>query len=54
MVTEKIIFKGLESARTDWTPLAQQFQQTLYEMVFQNKGRIEYLITLNGPEPKEY
>ncbi|MBW3694779.1 DNA polymerase II [Vibrio sp. T187] len=116
---ERIIFKGLESARTDWTPLAQQFQQTLYEMVFhgkeptdyvrqfvedtaagrfddlltyqkrlrrklheyqknvppqvraarladefnaklgrplqyQNKGRIEYLITLNGPEPKEY
>ncbi|MGR5391545.1 DNA polymerase II [Vibrio crassostreae] len=116
---EKIIFKGLESARTDWTPLAQQFQQTLYEMVFhdqdptdyvrqfvdetsagkhddllvyqkrlrrklheyqknippqvraarmadeinaqlgrplqyQNKGRIEYLITLSGPEPKEY
>ncbi|UTT84988.1 DNA polymerase II [Vibrio pelagius] len=116
---EKIVFKGLESARTDWTPLAQRFQQTLYEMVFhdqdptdyvrnfvdetaagkhddllvyqkrlrrklheyqknippqvraarmadeindklgrplqyQNKGRIEYLITLNGPEPKEY
>ena len=21
---------------------------------YQNKGRIEYLITLNGPEPKEY
>lgn len=117
--SEKIVFKGLESARTDWTPLAQRFQQTLYEMVFhdqdptdyvrnfvdetaagkhddllvyqkrlrrklheyqknippqvraarmadeineklgrplqyQNKGRIEYLITLNGPEPKEY
>ena len=116
---EKIVFKGLESARTDWTPLAQRFQQRLYEMVFhdqdpndyvrnfvdetaagkhddllvyqkrlrrklheyqknippqvraahmadeineklgrplqyQNKGRIEYLITLNGPEPKEY
>ncbi len=116
---ERIIFKGLESARTDWTPLAQQFQQHLYEMIFhdqdpseyirsfvdataagehdhlltyqkrlrrklheyqknippqvraarmadeinsqlgrplqyQNKGRIEYLITLNGPEPKEY
>ncbi|WP_394247207.1 DNA polymerase II [Vibrio profundi] len=116
---ERIIFKGLESARTDWTPLAQKFQKTLYEMVFhgqepseyvrtfvedtadgkyddlltyqkrlrrklreyqknvppqvraarladefnsklgrplqyQNKGRIEYLITLNGPEPKEY
>lgn len=116
---EKIIFKGLESARTDWTPLAQRFQQHLYQMVFhgedpseyvrqfveqtkagqfddelsyqkrlrrklheyqknvppqvraarmadeinakrgrplqyQNKGRIEYVITINGPEPKEY
>lgn len=116
---EQIIFKGLESARTDWTPLSQQFQQTLYDMVFhdqdpsdyirqyvlqtqagdfddmlvyqkrlrrklsqyqknippqvraarmadeknaafgrplqyQNRGRIEYLITVNGPEPKDY
>ncbi|MEF1292113.1 DNA polymerase domain-containing protein, partial [Vibrio sp. M260118] len=116
---EKIIFKGLESARTDWTPLAQEFQHTLYSMVFhgdnpsefvrdfvertqagefddklvyqkrlrrklheyqknippqvraarladkinqqlgrplqyQNKGRIEYVLTVSGPEPKEY
>ncbi|RTZ15812.1 DNA polymerase II [Vibrio aquaticus] len=116
---EQLIFKGLESARTDWTPLAQEFQQALYSMVFkgdnpseyvrhfveqtkagvhdskltyqkrlrrklheyqknvppqvraarmadeinaqlgrplqyQNKGRIEYVITLAGPEPKEY
>ncbi len=116
---EKIVFKGLESARTDWTPLAQRFQQQLYHMVFhdqdpsqyvrelveqtlagqfddelvyqkrlrrrlheyqknippqvraarmadeintrlgrplqyQNRARIEYLITINGPEPKEY
>ncbi|CAE6899304.1 DNA polymerase II [Vibrio parahaemolyticus] len=116
---EKIVFKGLESARSDWTPLAQEFQQRLYMMVFhdqdpseyvrnmvertqagefdnmltyqkrlrrqlheyeknippqvraariadeknarlgrplqyQNRGRIEYLMTVNGPEPKEY
>lgn len=116
---ERIVFKGLESARTDWTPLAQEFQQTLYSMIFhgenpceyvrefveqtkagefddkltyqkrlrrrlheyqknvppqvraariadeinqqlgrplqyQNKGQIEYVITLSGPEPKEY
>ncbi|MEZ9229862.1 DNA polymerase II [Vibrio amylolyticus] len=116
---QKIVFKGLESARTDWTPLSQVFQRQLYKMVFhgecpksyvrqfveetlagqhddqlvyqkrlrrklheyqknippqvraarladdinqrlgrplqyQNKGRIEYLITVNGPEPKEY
>ncbi|WED27964.1 DNA polymerase II [Vibrio sp. DW001] len=116
---EHIVFKGLESARTDWTVLSQQFQQELYEMIFhdidptdyirryveatlngeyddkltyqkrlrrklseyqknvppqvkaarmaddinaklgrplqyQNRGRIEYIITLNGPEPEEY
>ncbi|MDR9828023.1 DNA polymerase II [Vibrio sp. FNV 38] len=116
---ESIVFKGLESARSDWTPLAQAFQQKLYMMVFhdedpshyvremvektlagdfdhqlvyqkrlrrklheyeknippqvraarladdinaklgrplqyQNRGRIEYVITVNGPEPKEY
>ncbi|NOI67810.1 DNA polymerase II [Vibrio sp. 99-8-1] len=116
---QQIIFKGLESARTDWTKLAQQFQLKLYQMVFnnenpcdyirqyveatllgehdhllvyqkrlrrklsdyqknippqvraarladehnarlgralqyQNRGRIEYLITVNGPEPSEY
>lgn len=116
---ERLIFKGLESARTDWTPLSQSFQQQLYTMIFhgedpavfvrqfveqtlagnyddrlvyqkrlrrklseyqknvppqvraarmadeinrqlgrplqyQNRGQIEYLITLNGPEPKEY
>jgi len=116
---ESIVFKGLESARTDWTPLAQKFQQQLYMMIFhgedptdyvrhtveqtqngdfdcdlvyqkrlrrklheyqknvppqvraarlademnarlgrplqyQNKGLIEYLITVNGPEPRDY
>lgn len=116
---ERIIFKGLESARSDWTALSQQFQQELYEMIFhgvdpcayilnyvettlkgdyddkltyqkrlrrklseyqknippqvraarmadeinaklgrplqyQNRGKIEYLITINGPEPAEY
>ncbi|MCG3728234.1 DNA polymerase II [Vibrio cincinnatiensis] len=116
---ERMVFKGLESARTDWTPLAQRFQSELYWRVFhsqpveeyiramveqtlagecddeliyqkrlrrklheyqknvppqvraarladdintrlgralqyQNKGRIGYVITLNGPEPKEY
>jgi DNA polymerase-2 len=116
---EQLIFKGLESARTDWTPLAQRFQRQLYLQIFhrenpvdfvrqfveetlagkfdqelvyrkrlrrklheyqknippqvraarmadainqqrgkplqyQNKGVIEYVITLNGPEPRVY
>ncbi|WP_299015346.1 DNA polymerase II [uncultured Photobacterium sp.] len=115
---EEIVFKGLETVRTDWTQLAQEFQKALYYKVFhgqdveeyvreyvakanagmfddklvyrkrlrrnlseyqknvpphvraarmadevnqklgrslqyQNGGWIEYLITVNGPEPKE-
>ena len=103
---KKMIFKGLETVRTDWTPLAREFQQELYQRIFnnipfegfirethdaltrgelnnkltytkrlrrplasytstlppqvkaarkmKNPGRkIEYIITLNGPEPIE-
>ncbi len=30
----KITFKGLEAVRTDWTPLARQFQRELYRRLF--------------------
>ncbi len=30
----EIVFKGLEAARTDWTPLARQFQRDLYQKIF--------------------
>ena len=33
----KMVFKGLESVRSDWTPLARDFQQELYELIFNNK-----------------
>ncbi len=102
----EMIFKGLETVRTDWTPLAREFQQELYHRIFnkqpyeafihdthdnllagklndkltytkrlrrplesytstqppqvkaarkmKNPGRkIQYVITLNGPEPIE-
>ncbi|MBD3609727.1 MAG: DNA polymerase II, partial [Gammaproteobacteria bacterium] len=106
-----IIFKGLESVRTDWTLLARNFQRELYRRVFHDlpyedyirdtahdllngqyndllfyrkrlrrnvqdyvknvpphaqaakkllqqgkttRGWIEYMITINGPEPKGY
>ncbi|WP_372881818.1 DNA polymerase II [Psychromonas sp.] len=116
---EQLIFKGLETVRSDWTQLAQVFQQSLYAKVFadlpvtelitntiqrlknglldqqliyykrlrrpldaylknvppqvraarladkinkqlgrplqyQQRGRIAYLITVNGPEPVDY
>lgn len=115
----ELLFKGLETVRSDWTEMAQQFQQQLYARVFadqrvddlvrdtvaalsagqldqqliyhkrlrrplheyeknvppqvraarladaqnrklgrplqyQRRGRIAYLITVNGPEPAEY
>ncbi|MGB0662842.1 MAG: DNA polymerase II [Pontibacterium sp.] len=31
---EKLVFKGLENVRTDWTPLARSFQEQLYSRVF--------------------
>ena len=102
----QMVFKGLETVRTDWTPLAREFQQELYQRIFthhpfkqfikathdalmegqlndklvytkrlrrplesytstqppqvkaarkmKNPGRkIQYVITLNGPEPTE-
>jgi DNA polymerase-2 len=30
----EVVFKGLESVRSDWTPLAQSFQRELYRRVF--------------------
>lgn len=33
----EVVYKGLETVRTDWTPLAQQFQQGLYERVFKGE-----------------
>lgn len=34
---ERMVFKGLETVRTDWTPLAQEFQQALYQRIFRNE-----------------
>jgi DNA polymerase-2 len=30
----KLVFKGLETVRTDWTPLARNFQRELYRRIF--------------------
>jgi DNA polymerase-2 len=37
------VFKGLETVRTDWSPLAQRFQRELYERVFQRLPCREYV-----------
>ena len=33
----ELIVKGLEAARTDWTPLARQFQRELFELIFNDQ-----------------
>lgn len=33
----RLVFKGLEAVRTDWTPLARDFQRELYRRVFHNE-----------------
>jgi DNA polymerase-2 len=40
----KIIYKGLETVRTDWTELARQFQQTLYQLVFDGDEYADYIL----------
>ncbi|PSW03763.1 DNA polymerase II [Photobacterium lipolyticum] len=40
---ETIIFKGLETVRTDWTVLAQDFQKVLYDKIFHNQDVEEYI-----------
>ena len=40
---QRMVFKGLETVRTDWTPLAQQFQQTLYLRIFRNEPYQDYV-----------
>lgn len=34
---QRLVFKGLEAVRTDWTPLAKQFQEGLYRRVFHDQ-----------------
>jgi len=41
--SEEIIYKGLETVRTDWTPLAQRFQQELYMRIFKGEPYADYV-----------
>jgi DNA polymerase-2 len=40
---DDVVYKGLETVRTDWTPLAQQFQQGLYSRVFRGEPHEEFV-----------
>ena len=39
----EIVFKGLETVRTDWTPLARRFQRELYRKVFLDEPYEDYV-----------
>jgi DNA polymerase-2 len=43
---EELIFKGLETVRSDWTQLAKGFQLTLYKMVFAQQDIKDYLLQI--------
>lgn len=38
-----LVFKGLESVRSDWTPLARRFQRELYRRIFLNEPFETYI-----------
>ena len=55
---EKLIFKGLENVRTDWTELARDFQLKLYQMVFNGLDSTDFILetvrqTLSGERDSE-
>ncbi|WP_374980843.1 DNA polymerase II [Pseudomonas solani] len=41
--SEEMVFKGLETVRTDWSPLAQRFQQELYLRIFNREPYQDYV-----------
>lgn len=41
--TDEMVYKGLETVRTDWSPLARQFQQELYLRIFNRKPYQNYV-----------
>jgi DNA polymerase-2 len=41
--SEQMIYKGLETVRSDWTALAQQFQQQLYLRIFKGLPYQDYI-----------
>ena len=39
----EMVYKGLETVRSDWSPLAQQFQQALYLRIFNREPYQDYV-----------
>ena len=41
--SEEMVYKGLETMRSDWSPLARQFQQELYQRIFHRQPHQDYV-----------
>ena len=41
--SQEMVYKGLETVRSDWSPLAQQFQQELYLRIFKRQPYQAYV-----------
>jgi DNA polymerase-2 len=41
--SSNMVFKGLETVRSDWTELAKVFQQELYRRIFENEDYVGYI-----------
>ncbi len=46
LADDKIVFKGMETVRSDWTETAKLFQQQLYTLIFNGEPYKDYLIKL--------
>ncbi len=40
---QRLIYKGLETVRTDWTEMAREFQQALYQRIFNDQPYQAYI-----------
>jgi DNA polymerase-2 len=45
---DRLVFKGLESVRTDWTRLAREFQEELYGRIFRHETYADYVQELTA------
>ena len=43
---QQMVYKGLETVRTDWTELAKEFQQALYLKVFNDEPTADYILDI--------
>ena len=41
--SEEMVYKGLETVRSDWSPLARRFQQELYRRIFHRQPHQDYI-----------